>query len=237
MRRTLITGAASGIGRAAAMHLRERGHEVIGIDVAWRERDHVDLALYADLTDRAQTERALAAAGACDALVANAAITDLDHHQVVDLPIARWERIFAVNVTATVAIVQAAVRAMAARGGGNVAIVTSSLGLWKGGIPGDAVYSASKAAVEAFAFVLALETRAVRVNVNTIYPSVKVDTGFFAHATAAARTDLHPATILNEPLAFLTELPPGTLTGISLDQQAWASDPTYRARLRPLETP
>jgi 3-oxoacyl-[acyl-carrier protein] reductase len=234
-RRTLVTGAARGIGRAIARHLRERGHHVIGIDVAWHDRDHVDLALDADLTDPAQLARALTEAGPLDAVIANAAVTDTEHRPVVDLPIETWERVFAVNVTATVALVQRAVRAMRERGRGNVAIVTSSLGLWKGGIPGDAVYSASKAAIEAFAYVLSLETRDAGVNVNTVYPSVKVDTGFFAHASAEERAELHPATILDECAAFLAELPPGSLTGASLDQQAWDEDPSYRARLRALE--
>jgi NAD(P)-dependent dehydrogenase (short-subunit alcohol dehydrogenase family) len=233
-RHTLITGAGSGIGRALAAHLRSRGHRVVGIDRAWKDRAVVDLAIDADLTDHPAVERLFferPELTELDAVVANAAITDRDHHRVIDLPIATLRRVLEVNVTATVHLVQQALPAMLERRAGNLVFVTSSLGTWKGGIEGDAVYSASKAALEAFAYVLALETQGSGVNVNTVYPSVKVDTGFFEGATAEARADLHPPTILDAPTAFLTELRPGSLTGISLDQQAWDDDPAYARAL------
>jgi NAD(P)-dependent dehydrogenase (short-subunit alcohol dehydrogenase family) len=236
-RRTLVTGAGSGIGRSLARHLGRRGHWVAGIDVAWTDRSAVDLALDADLTDSVAVAAALETVGSLDAVVANAAVTDLAHHRVVELPMATWRRVFDVNVTATVALLQRVVPGMIARGGGNVLIVTSSLGTWKGGIAGDAVYSSSKAALEAFAHVLALETRGTGVNVNTIYPSVRVDTGFFRGLSAPERAALHPPTLLDEPAAFLAELPPGRLSGISLDQQAWSDDPGYRRRLRGADDP
>lgn len=230
-RRVLVTGAGSGIGRSLARFLRTRGHWVAGIDLAWADRTVVDAAFEADLTDAVALAAVLDRIGQVDALVANAAITDLDHHRVVDLPMATWRRVFDVNVTATVDVVRRVLPGMIARGRGNVVVVTSSLGTWKGGIVGDAVYSASKAALEAFVYVLALEARGTGVNANTIYPSVKIDTGFFRHLPADQRHDLHPATILDAPTAFLVELPPGRLSGISLDQQAWDDDPDYRRRL------
>jgi NAD(P)-dependent dehydrogenase (short-subunit alcohol dehydrogenase family) len=229
--RVLVTGAGSGIGRSVARFLRERGHWVGGIDLAWSDRTAVDLALDADLTDPDALASALDEAGPLTAVIANAAITDLEHRRVVDQSMATWRRVFEVNVTATVDLVRRVLPGMIASGAGNVVVVTSSLGTWKGGIPGDAVYAASKAALEAFAYVTALETRGTGVNVNTVYPSVKVDTGFFRHLPADERHDLHPPTILDEPTAFLVELPPGRLSGISLDQQAWSDDPAYRRRL------
>jgi len=231
-KRVLVTGAGAGVGRSLARALRERGHWVAGIDVAWPDRSVVDLALDADLTEGEALAAALERVEPLDAVVANAAITDLEHRYVADQSMATWRRVFEVNVTATVDLVRRVLPGMIARGAGNVVVVTSSLGLWKGGMAGDAVYAASKAALEAFAYVTALETLGTGVNVNTVYPSVKVDTGFFRHLPADQRHDLHPATILDEPTAFLVELPPGRLSGVSLDQQAWSDDPDYRRRLR-----
>lgn len=230
--RVLVTGAGSGIGRSLAEALRARGHWVAGIDLVWSDRTVVDLALDLDLTDGEALAAALEGIDALDAVVANAATTDLEHRYVADQSMATWRRVFEVNVTATVDLVRRVLPGMIARGAGNVVIVTSSLGLWKGGIAGDAVYAASKAAVEAFAYVAALETRGTGVNVNTVFPSVKIDTGFFRHLPADQRHDLHPPTILDEPTAFLVELLPGRLSGVSLDQQAWSDDPAYRRRLR-----
>jgi NAD(P)-dependent dehydrogenase (short-subunit alcohol dehydrogenase family) len=232
--RTLVTGAGSGIGRALAAHLRQRGHRVVGIDIAWRDRTVVDTAIDTDLTDYPAVERLFRdrpELAGLDAVVANAAVTDRDHHRVIDLPMATLRRVLDVNVTATMHLVKQVLPAMLERRAGNLVFVTSSLGGWKGGIEGDAVYSASKAALESFAYVLALETREAGVNVNTVYPSVKVDTGFFERAPAEARADLHPPAILDSATAFLTELRPGSLTGISLDQQAWDDDPAYARAL------
>lgn len=234
-RRTLVTGAGSGIGRSVARHLRSRGHWVAGVDVRWKDRDAVDLAVDADLSDDTALDAALERIGGLDAVVANAAVTDLGHHHVVDLPIETWRHVFDVNVTATVRLLQRTAAPMLQRRSGNLVVVTSSLGLWKGGIEGDAAYSASKAALEAFAYVLSRETRHTGVNVNTVYPSVKVDTGFFEHLEPAQRTDLHPPSILDACTAFLAELAPATLTGTSLAQQAWDDDPAYRRRLRARE--
>jgi 3-oxoacyl-[acyl-carrier protein] reductase len=196
----------------------------------------VDNALEADLTDQAAVSQAVEAAealsGPLDAVVQNAAITDLKHHLLVDLPIATWRRIMDVNVTGSVSLIQQVIPAMHERQRGNVVFVTSSLGTWKGGVAGDAVYSASKAAVEALANVLSLELKASGINVNTVYPSVKVRTGFFAHLSEEDRLSLAPPDLLNEAVSFLTELPAGTLSGASVSQQRWDEDQDYVTRLR-----
>lgn len=116
-------------------------------------------------------------------------------------------------------------------GGAKIVFVTSSLAFLDQAKADDAPYCASKAAVEMLARVLARELAEDRVNVNTLYPSVKIDTGFFAHLTQAERAELARPDILDGPAAFLAGLAPGALTGISLDQRRWDEDASYRLSL------
>jgi NAD(P)-dependent dehydrogenase (short-subunit alcohol dehydrogenase family) len=231
----LVTGAAGGIGAALVRHLASLGARVAALDRKPCLDLPAELCLEADIADAdavavavARTTRAF---GAIEALVNNAAVTDLRHHRVRDLPLATWDDVFRVNVRGSFVVTQAVLPHMLLRRTGNIVFVTSSLGQPRGGIEGDAVYSASKAAVEMLACVLAREVRGQGVNVNTVYPSVKVDTGFFAHLREAERAELAPPTLLNEPTAFLVGLPAGSLSGTSLSQQAWDDEPGYAAAL------
>ena len=114
-------------------------------------------------------------------------------------------------------------------GGGNIVFVTSSLARLSDAQAGDAPYCTSKAAIEMLTRVLAIELEPHRINVNTLFPSVIIDTGFFAHWPQAERAKLAPATLLNETATFLATLPAGAASGQSLDQQRWDEDPAYRA--------
>ncbi|HKI55866.1 MAG TPA: SDR family NAD(P)-dependent oxidoreductase [Trueperaceae bacterium] len=227
----LVTGAAGGIGAAIARHLASLGARVAALDRQPCLDVPAELCLEADVAEPEQVAAAVARAeralGPVAALVSNAAVTDVRHHRVTDLPLATWDEVFRVNVRGSVVVAQAVLPGMLRRRAGNLVFVTSSLGQPRGGIPGDAVYSASKAAVEMLAWVLARESRDRGINVNTVYPSVKVDTGFFAHLSAAERRELAPPTLLDETAAFLVGLRPGTVTGVSLSQQLWDDDPAY----------
>ena len=79
--------------------------------------------------------------------------------------------------------------------------------------------------------LLALELAGTGVNVNTLFPSTKIDTGFFSTLNAAEKAELDPPTILNETALFLAGLVPGALTGHSLDQQRWDANASYRAEI------
>ncbi len=231
----LVTGAAGGIGAALVRHLASLGARVAALDRKPCLDLPAELCLEADVADAeavaVAVARATRAFGAIEALVNNAAVTDLRHHHVRDLPLATWDDVLRVNVRGSFVMTQAVLPHMLLRRTGNIVFVTSSLGQPHGGVEGDAVYSASKAAVEALAWVLSLEVREQGVNVNTVYPSVKVDTGFFAHLREAERAELAPPTLLDEPTAFLVGLPPGSLSGTSVSQQAWDDDPGYAAAL------
>jgi len=234
-RHVLVTGSARGIGRALAEHFARLGWVVSGVDLD-------DAALIApgyrhfraDITDEATLAAVFASAAErapLDAVIGNAALTDLDHRRAVDLDYDVWRRVLRVNVDGAFLTGRLAARLMTPRRRGNIVFITSSLAFFDHAKAEDAAYCTSKAAVEMYARVLASELADDKVNVNTLYPSVKVDTGFFAHLPDTERAALAPPDILNGPAAFLAGLEPGALTGVSLDQQRWDYDAGYRRTL------
>jgi NAD(P)-dependent dehydrogenase (short-subunit alcohol dehydrogenase family) len=234
-RHVLITGAARGTGRALAEHFAGLGWVVSGVDLddaASRAGDYEHFR--ADITEEAALASAFAAAAErapLDAVIGNAALTDLEHRRAVDLDYEVWQRVLRVNVDGAFLTGRLAARLMAPRRQGNIIFITSSLAFLDHAKADDAPYCASKAAVEMFARVLAKELAEDRVNVNTLYPSVKIDTGFFAHLPDAEREALARPDILNGPAVFLAGLALGALTGVSLDQQRWDEDEDYRSAL------
>jgi uncharacterized protein len=185
----LVTGASSGIGRATAHLLVARGATVVAVgrDAA-ALRDVADstggTAVAADLRDPGAADevvrRAREAHGRLDAVVANAGIGHAG--PVADMSAGRISVLVDVNVRSTLLLARAAAAAFAeqaaagdrrARG---LVFVTSIAGAV--GVPGESVYSATKAAVESFAVVLREELRREGVSVSTVVPGV-VDTLFF----------------------------------------------------------
>lgn len=176
MATVLITGCSTGIGRATAAHLAERGHEVIatarkidaleGLDVARR------LAL--DVQDDASVARVREEVGSVDALVSNAGIGVRGPVEAVPMEEAR--RLFDVNVFGAMRVARAFVPAMRERGSGTVLFVSSVVG--RAAMPLSGTYSASKYALEALAEALRLEAGHFGVRVALIEPGV-VDTGAF----------------------------------------------------------
>ena len=231
----VITGAAGGIGAALAAHFIHAGWRVTGIDIKPSGADLPGAGRFrgvvADITDEAAMQAAMDdawAAAPVSAVISNAAVTDIRHHRVVDLPLSVWESVLRVNVDGAFITARAAARHMVNQRAGNIVFVTSSLARLSDALPGDAPYCTAKAAVEMLARVLAKEVADDGVNVNTLFPSVKIDTGFFAHLDASERADLAPPTILNETAMVLATQPPGAVTGESLDQQRWDEDEVYR---------
>lgn len=166
MTRAVVTGAASGIGRATALLLLERGATVVAAD-----RDEAGLAVVADagaepvvcdVTDPADRARLLEAAGAsCDSLVNAAGIIRLTALEAVTEE--DWELIMAVNAKALFFLCQAFTPHLQPHG----AIVNVASGAGKTGSTHEAaVYGASKAAVLSVtrSFAHAYAGRGVRVN-------------------------------------------------------------------------
>lgn len=235
MKHVLITGAAGGIGRALAEGFSTAGWQVTGIDRS-AAPDFIGYTHEeADVTDEAGLTAVFERASArqpVDAVIANAALTDLDHRPVVELDFAVWQRIQRVNVDGGFLTARLAARHMLPHRRGNIVFVTSSLAFLDQAKASDAPYCASKSAIEMLMRVLALELVGHGINVNTLFPSVRIDTGFFAHLSAAERAALARPDLLNDAALFLAALQPAALTGVSLDQQRWDTDSGYQQALR-----
>jgi short-subunit dehydrogenase len=179
----VVTGATRGIGRAVAEALADQGVLVVAVgrdpgqlaEVAIRTGGS---ALECDLRLPGSAERVVAHAletyGRVDILVANAGIGFAG--DVVAMTPETLTELVEVNVTAPLQLARACLGPMLAQGSGRLLFVTSIAGAL--GVPGEAVYSAAKAAVEMFADVLRAEVRDGGLTVATLLPGV-VDTGFF----------------------------------------------------------
>ena len=149
-RRAVVTGAASGIGRATAIRLAQEGAEVVACDVAEEGLAVTESAssgitvMRADVTASADVDRVVEAAGRIDILANVAGIMDhfLPLGEVDD---ATWDRVLAVNVTGVMRLTRAALPLMQAEGGGAIVTVASeaSLGAGAAGV----AYTTSKHAV------------------------------------------------------------------------------------------
>ncbi len=188
----LVTGAASGIGRATVASLRARGAAVIALDVdeAVHELDGVDcLTLGCDVTDPDQVEMALEAGvehfGGVDMAVLNAGVFP-PGTPIAELDEDEWRRVMAVNLDANLSLMRrlAPYLALAPRGGR--VLVMGSKNVAAPG-PGAAAYSASKAALTQLARVAALEWAGQGVRVNVLHPDAVFDTGIWSDEVLAAR--------------------------------------------------
>jgi NAD(P)-dependent dehydrogenase (short-subunit alcohol dehydrogenase family) len=170
----LVTGATSGIGRAAALAMGRHGAEVVvhGRDVA-RGGAVVDAITAdggkarfaaADLGEQAQLEQLVEQAGPVDVLVNNAGI--YWSGPTADLDVATFDRLFTANVRAPYFLVGALAPAMAARHSGSIVAVGSMAG--QVGMPGSAAYSATKGALAAMTRSWAAEFSPAGVRVNAV---------------------------------------------------------------------
>lgn len=190
---TLITGAASGTGRALSERLAARGERVVAADIrgdelAWTGEHPNVVAAVADVStpegNRGMVEVALTRFGRLDALALNAAVMSLGG-TIEEMPLEYLDRILAVNFTGAVLGIRAATPVMRAQGGGAI-VVTSALAGQRG-IPKLWAYSASKAAVINLVLSAALELGPQNIRVNTVSPGPIAGT-----AATAALPDTAP---------------------------------------------
>ena len=179
----LITGASAGIGRVTAARFAARGARIVvhGRDPE-RTRQVADevhgRAVLGDLAIAADRRRIAAEAvdafGHVDVLVNNAGFGYLGPVSVMDVDVIR--RLVEVNLLASIELTRSLLPRMMERNRGAVCFVTSIAG--RTGVAGEAVYSATKAGLDAFADSLRGETARSGVDISVVVPGV-VDTGFF----------------------------------------------------------
>ena len=186
MQSILITGCSSGFGLETAKYFAERGWRVIATmrtpDAAiMPATPNVEL-LQLDVTDPASIAQAMAAAGEVDVLVNNAGIGWLNALEGTSMQTIR--RIFETNVFGTMAMIQAILPQFRARKSGTIINVTSTVTLRP--LPLLSVYTASKAAVNAFTESVALELAPFNIKVKLVLPGMAPETRFGENARALA---------------------------------------------------
>jgi NAD(P)-dependent dehydrogenase (short-subunit alcohol dehydrogenase family) len=162
-RRALVTGGASGLGRACADKLRDEGHEVVTLDIG----SGADVTV--DVTDEAAVAQVGMDVGPIDILLNSAGVIG-PNKPLWETTDDEWRRTFAVNVFGTVSMCRAVVPGMVERGWGRIVNVASMAG--KDGNPNLGAYSASKAAVIGLTKSLGKELATTGVIVNAIAPAV-----------------------------------------------------------------
>jgi NAD(P)-dependent dehydrogenase (short-subunit alcohol dehydrogenase family) len=193
MKTVLITGCSSGFGLAIAHYFLERDWKVVAT-MRTLKADilpaHPNLRVLAlDVTDAASIAAAIDAAGPVDVLVNNAGIGLLG--AVEGIPLATMRAVFETNTLGTFAMTQAVLPQMRERRSGVIINVTSSVTLLP--LPLLAVYTASKAAVNAFTESLALELKTFDIRTHIVLPGRAPSTSFGANAGPRMQGAIPPA--------------------------------------------
>lgn len=184
----LVTGASRGIGAATA-RLAAQGGWAVAVNYtanalaadevvrAIRATGGRAIAVQADVADEAQVlhmfETVDAQLGRLTGLVSNAGVVDVTA-RLDEMSVARWRRMFDINVIGSLLCAREAVRRMSTRhGGAGGAIVNLSSAASRLGSPGQYLdYAAAKGAIDAFTIGLAKEVAAEGIRVNAVRPGL-----------------------------------------------------------------
>ncbi len=189
----LVTGAASGIGRACVDALLARGAAVVGLDLnpevrgLWKRPDFCGITcdLTKDTEVNGALEEAVRAFGGVVMLVLNAGIFP-PGNRIEELATETWRKVMSVNLDANFTLLHECYPLLKLAPKGGRVVVIGSKNVPAPG-PGAAAYSASKAAVNQLARVAALEWGRDRIRINSIHPNMVFDTALWTPEILASR--------------------------------------------------
>lgn len=204
----LITGAGSGIGRAASLAFAEEGAAIAAADLrleaaqatasAVEELGRPAVALQVDVTQpdsvRAMVEQAVAGLGSLDVLINSAGVREIV--PFLELPAEEWTKVIGTNLTGTFLCSQAVARHLIAQNkSGKIINLSSVAGLV--GVPNRAAYVASKHGVVGLTKEMGMELADKHIQVNAIAPGVvetAMTAGYFDKPDiVASLKKAHPA--------------------------------------------
>lgn len=197
----VVTGAASGIGRACAAELLEAGAVVIGWDISSSVVETFDspnwMGMRVDVTEPGAQMRALAEGvelfGGLDIVVLAAGIFPAAQH-LDELDPSAWRRTMSINVDSAAELYGLVHPLLKESPGGGRVVVIASKNVAAPG-PGAAAYSASKAALTQLSRVAALEWAPDGIRVNMVHPDAVFDTALWTPELLAKRADHYGMTV------------------------------------------
>lgn len=236
MKTVLITGCSSGFGLETARYFLEHGWSVI----ATMRQPKADIlpasdrlkVLPLDVTDAESIAACIAAAGPIDVLVNNAGVGLMNALEGVPLDAARAT--FETNTFGTMAMAQAVLPGFRERGNGVIINVTSAVTVKALHLL--SVYTASKAAVDAFSGCLALELEPLGIRVRIVLPGRAPETAFGQNARARLTAGIPEAYagIAEKVFAEWAKQPADQVThSIDVAEAVWraATDPACPMRI------
>ncbi|MGC4788052.1 SDR family NAD(P)-dependent oxidoreductase [Micromonospora sp. DT178] len=206
----LVTGAASGLGRATARRLAAEGARVACLDLLADDADlgPAGLAITVDVRDEAgiaeAVDRAVDWGGGIDLVVTAAGVASFGH--TTDVALAEWDRLLAINLTGTFLTARAALPHLSARRGALVTVASLA------GVRGyrySAAYSAAKGGVVALTRALAVEYALTGVRVTCVCPG-SIDTALTRNLTPVPGADprllAHGRALVDPPVSQPEEI-------------------------------
>ncbi|MFK4730466.1 SDR family oxidoreductase [Agromyces mediolanus] len=198
-RTIVVTGAASGIGRATASRIVREGGRVVAVDISAERLEEFAasapegqvVAVAADVTKQEDIERVVAAAGGRIDGLANVAGVNDDFSPLAETSDAIWDRVIGINLTGVFMLTRAVLPAMVEAGRGSVVNVASEAGI-RGNASGNA-YTVSKHGVVGLTRNAAFMYGPQGIRVNAVAPGgVATGIPFPPHVSEAGQARLTP---------------------------------------------